>query len=203
MIKVFKPIFHVVGLDGAHRHCVFHHLFSSPRHASRRRCERLPCGQGLGRSRPSELRWELRVPYGNLQKCYTKCSHTRGWTINPFILQTFVFSFVKVSSEYFSGCPSSFVDRRRTGLCEWMAWMWFAYDHTPSIYDALMPWPLCTYFERPSTSIKGFTSMCWVVSCTNTHSCTFIFFKPHSLQELFFVLGYKFRIETKKNYDSN
>ena len=39
------------------------------------------------------------------------------------------------------GCLDSFVDCR-TGRCEWMAWMWSAYETSPFIHNALVTWDM-------------------------------------------------------------
>jgi hypothetical protein len=51
--------------------------------------------------------------------------------------------FAKISTIgfLFLACLSGFVDLRM-GLYEWMAWMWFGHDHTPSIHNASMTWHL-------------------------------------------------------------
>ena len=69
-----------------------------------------------------------------------KYSHTMGWTINPFILQKLIFYPLKFHPlDFFSECPTSFLNRRM-GLSEWMAWMWFAHDHTSFIHSASITW---------------------------------------------------------------
>ena len=71
------------------------------------------------------------------------CSHTMGWTINSFVLQTSIFHPPKFHPSKRRrknlGCPNSFVDRRM-GLCEWTAGMWSTHDHTPSIHSASVTW---------------------------------------------------------------
>ena len=41
--------------------------------------------------------------------------------------------------KFFGGCSNNFINRRM-GLCKWLAWMWSAHKHTPSIHCASPQW---------------------------------------------------------------
>ena len=79
-----------------------------------------------------ELHWEL----GNLQNPTQMLSYD-GMNNQPLHLANIKFS--SVESFFLLGRPNNVVDRRM-GLREWMPWMWFAHNHTPSIRNALVTW---------------------------------------------------------------
>jgi hypothetical protein len=100
-----------------------------------------------------------------------ECSHTTGWTTNPFILQTLIFHPLKIHLPwvFFLGYPSSFVDRRM-GRCEWMAWMWFAHETTPSIQNASMT---RAFHWLDCEPVGHYVVLFMVSSCYNKVDCVF------------------------------
>ena len=87
-----------------------------------------------------ELHWELGGPLGTL-KIPTQMLSYKGMNNQPLHLAKVDFSSTKVLSvgNFFGGYPSNFVNCKM-GLCEWMAWMWSAHDHTPFTHSVSVTW---------------------------------------------------------------
>jgi hypothetical protein len=54
----------------------------------------------------------------------------------PFHFANFDFSFI---GSLIPGCPRCFINHRMR-LCEWMAWILSAHDHTPFIKNGWVTW---------------------------------------------------------------
>ena len=76
------------------------------------------------------------LPFGTLGtfKIPHECSYTTGWTINPSSCKHWFFIHYNfICNRFLWGIPRSFV-YRRMGHCEWMAWIRYAHESTPSIH---------------------------------------------------------------------
>ena len=63
-----------------------------------------------------------------------------GWKISGFIMQTLNIHPLKLHSSTFNSCrPNDFM-HHRMGLCERMAWMWFAHHRKPSVHSSSVTW---------------------------------------------------------------
>jgi hypothetical protein len=82
--------------------------------------------------------WERYWEPSNLTQMLS-CSRTNNGHLRLAIIEFPSVEISSVGSGFFSGCPSSFVDRRMR-CREWMAWMWCAHKTTPFIHIASVTW---------------------------------------------------------------
>jgi hypothetical protein len=147
---------------------------------------------------PKKLLWELRELYENLQNP-TQIFSYNGMNNQALHLVSIDFSSAENSSaiSFFSGCSSSFVDRRM-GCCEWMLWMWYAHDHTPSIHNASMTWIIKQQsIESVIECYAHFSNICDVLYSWLEDDVVMVRFQSifHSwlkdLREMCLILAYK------------